>query len=264
MLRLFINAKSATSLRILPMDSRSALQLWGGGCNRHGRFGGYTLTEVLIVIGIIGSLTALMFPIARGAAESRRGVQCVAKLRQIGVVIGLYLSEHNNVFPPANAATTLPPNAVTTLAEAAGWSGAWYAPTLPVDGGLVPYVQTREALDSLVVCPGNRYVTSGPPPTKNQIGYPYTVNYNVMVASGAVKAKSKLEIERPSEIVLMADSALGTTGTTTWGTGVNSTTSGWAALDNRHGGRMNILWVDGHVTTGRKDDDIKNVNLRGF
>jgi prepilin-type N-terminal cleavage/methylation domain-containing protein len=60
---------------------------------------GFTLTELLIVIGIIVALAALIFPIARSAIGKARQVSCLGNLRQIGIGIESYLQDHNDTMP---------------------------------------------------------------------------------------------------------------------------------------------------------------------
>ena len=214
----------------------------------------FTLVELLIVVALIAIVSSLLLPVAQKATESGRRAQCVSNLRQIGAAIQLYRNEHNNYYPPANG--------LDNLMATIGWKGLWYAPTTPANGGLIPYVGSQAAMDKLVVCPRNRYPDSELPPIKNPIGYPYTVNYNVMVSAGAAQPANHLQFARPSTVFLMADSATGETVGTKWGLGVNSTSSGWAALENRHSGQMNILWMDGHVSTGKKEKDIQSENFK--
>ncbi|OPZ24111.1 MAG: hypothetical protein BWZ02_02957 [Lentisphaerae bacterium ADurb.BinA184] len=50
----------------------------------------FTLIELLVVIAIIGVLAALLLPALRRSRESARRVNCLSKLRQVGVVNHLY------------------------------------------------------------------------------------------------------------------------------------------------------------------------------
>jgi prepilin-type N-terminal cleavage/methylation domain-containing protein len=45
---------------------------------------GFSLVEVLVVIGIIAILLALLMPKLSRVHESERSVQCAAQLRQLG------------------------------------------------------------------------------------------------------------------------------------------------------------------------------------
>jgi prepilin-type processing-associated H-X9-DG protein len=60
-----------------------------------------TLVEVLVVVGIIAMLCAILLPATQMAREAARRVHCRANLRQLGVALHHYLSDHG-VFPAAS------------------------------------------------------------------------------------------------------------------------------------------------------------------
>jgi prepilin-type N-terminal cleavage/methylation domain-containing protein/prepilin-type processing-associated H-X9-DG protein len=62
------------------------------------RRGAFTLVELLVVIAIVGVLVALILPAVQAARESSRRTQCQDHLRQIGVAIQNYITNHKN-FP---------------------------------------------------------------------------------------------------------------------------------------------------------------------
>jgi prepilin-type N-terminal cleavage/methylation domain-containing protein/prepilin-type processing-associated H-X9-DG protein len=62
---------------------------------------GFTLVELLVVIGIIALLVGILLPVLSGARERANVVKCMANLRSIGQGFAIYLAENKQVFPPA-------------------------------------------------------------------------------------------------------------------------------------------------------------------
>ena len=87
----------------------------------------FTLLELLVVIAVLGLLTAILVPAFGRAREGARRAQCANSLRQIGVAWFLYLDDNDGRFP-------------ITDFDWGGKTGATGYGTLTGDRPLNPYV----------------------------------------------------------------------------------------------------------------------------
>jgi len=62
---------------------------------------GFTLIELLVTVAILAMLLAIMLPALGGAKESAVRARCMAHLRQCGMALINYATEHANGLPPA-------------------------------------------------------------------------------------------------------------------------------------------------------------------
>lgn len=94
---------------------------------------GFTLIELLVVVAIIAVLISILLPALSKAREKGRGALCFSNQRQIGIVISYYLDMFNDTLPNCNdngygylwcfkmIHARLVPNAVGT-----SYRGNWY------------------------------------------------------------------------------------------------------------------------------------------
>ena len=76
---------------------------------------GFSLVELLVVIGIIAILLALLFPTFAKVREQSRRTKCLANLRSIGQAMFMYANGHRDRLPNGN------PPSVWSDAAAADW-----------------------------------------------------------------------------------------------------------------------------------------------
>ncbi len=208
---------------------------------------GFTLVELLVVIGIIALLISILLPALSKARNSAKTMACLSNLRQLGQATAMYAGENKQYLPYPT----------TTLGERALWFNA-----------LDPYLQAVEDNSARTgVAAGRNYkrykqcevydsfdggkFTGAQDTTKE---FSRTFKMNSMLRHNDPYSQAKItEVRQSSEVVIFGDGvSLDLTGVidSQWENGqfsmeVNDPTQANPAL--RHNGGANILFVDGHA-----------------
>ena len=61
---------------------------------------GFTIVELLVVIGVIAMIIAMLLPALQSARESATTVKCLARIRELGLAAQMYANQNRGYFPP--------------------------------------------------------------------------------------------------------------------------------------------------------------------
>ena len=110
---------------------------------------GFTLVELLVVVGIIAALLALLLPALGRAREAARAVACAGNIRQIGIATLAYAGRNQGYLPVPVLGTNL----MGGLPESAIWGTSQPGILDFSQGTLIPDLGGPRLAEELFKCP---------------------------------------------------------------------------------------------------------------
>ena len=109
---------------------------------------GFTLVELLVVIGIIALLVSILLPALNKAREDAKRVRCLSNQRQLVMAYQMYYTENKGRLCSSNTPMFAPPDSLHWWS----WAAAGNTLSCLSNGKLWPYVKAYEVYK----CPNDR------------------------------------------------------------------------------------------------------------
>ena len=230
----------------------------------HRRCGAFTLVELLVVIGIIAVLIALLMPGLASAKRQAQTVRCAANLSDIGRAMQMYATDYKGRIPRGYHYGAVYQQGHILWAEALSRYLGRLVEVRDLSQARDPIMAKEFRLMDVYQCPAF-------PNDQQALDY---VSNSWMGGGGSDDAAIILtKLKRSSEIVFLTEANAKADVNMfcyhdVWEPGHLPTAgpkgpplaTSRVLNDNRHGGRLNLLYLDGHVDT----KTYKEVRRRDF
>ncbi|MDB5290726.1 MAG: epsG 2 [Phycisphaerales bacterium] len=233
---------------------------------RTSRGWGFTLVELLVVIGIIALLISILLPVLSRAREQAKRVQCLSNMRQLGMAVLMYANEHHDLMP---AGAEGPPQI--------RWDWVYWDPTSSPfndlsEGPVAPYMSITRGSNNktnpaqILFCPSDLAEWHLVNPLAGRPPYPYSYSINAyacdnsraydLMGPNAQRSSFKITfVRKPAQKIMFIDESEATINDGLW----VPEAFDYDQLADRHwrrhkneldndGTMGNVCFFDGHAT----------------